>query len=51
MVIRKIKHKYHLYSKSINPKTGKRKILGTFKTRAEAIKREKQIQYFKHKRK
>lgn len=40
--------KYRLYSLSLSKKTGKRKILGTFNTREDANKRERQIQYFKH---
>ncbi len=39
--------KYRLYSRSINPKTGKRRNLGTFNTRTEAVKHEREIQYFK----
>ena len=47
-MIRKLKsRKYRLYSKKKDPKTGKRKNLGTFNTRAEAEKHEKQVQYFK----
>jgi hypothetical protein len=47
-MIRKLKSgKYRLYSKKKDPKTGKRKNLGTFDTRAEAEKHEKQVQYFK----
>lgn len=38
---------YRLYSRKINPKTGKRRNLGTFSTRAAAIKHEREIQYFK----
>ena len=38
---------YRLYSRKINPKTGKRRNLGTFKTRAAAEKHEKAVQYFK----
>jgi hypothetical protein len=38
---------YRLYSRKINPKTGKRRNLGTFKTRAEAEKHERAVQYFK----
>ena len=30
-----------------NPKTGKRRNLGTFRTRSEAVQRERAIQYFK----
>ena len=47
-MIRKLKsRKYRLYSKKKDPKTGKRKNPGTFNTRAEAEKHEKQVQYFK----
>ena len=38
---------YRLYSKKTDPKTGKRKNLGTFKTREEAEKHERAVQYFK----
>jgi hypothetical protein len=38
---------YRLYSRKINPKTGKRRNLGTFKTRAAAQKHERAIQFFK----
>jgi hypothetical protein len=38
---------YRLYSRKINPKTGRRRNLGTFKTRAEAEKHERAVQYFK----
>ena len=38
---------YRLYSKKKNPKTGKRRNLGTFKTRAAAEKHEKAVQFFK----
>jgi hypothetical protein len=47
-MIRKLKSgKYRLYSKKKDPKTGKRKNLGTFNTREEAEKHEKQVQFFK----
>ncbi|HSX25574.1 MAG TPA: hypothetical protein VLE89_01035 [Chlamydiales bacterium] len=39
--------KYRLYSRKINPKTGKRRNLGTFSTRAAAVKHEREVQYFK----
>ena len=39
---------YRIYSKKKDPKTGKRKNLGTFDTREAAKKHEKDIQYFKH---
>jgi hypothetical protein len=38
---------YRLYSRKINPKTGWRRNLGTFKTRAAAEKHERAVQYFK----
>lgn len=38
---------YRLYSRKKDPRTGKRKNLGTFKTRAAAEKHEREIQYFK----
>jgi hypothetical protein len=47
-MIRKLKSgKYRLYSIKKDPKTGKRKNLGTFDTREEARKHEKQVQFFK----
>ena len=47
-MIRKLKSgKYRLYSKKKDPKTGKRKNLGTFDAREEALKHEKEVQYFK----
>ncbi len=38
---------YRLYSRKKNPKTGKRRNLGTFTSRAAAVKHERAIQYFK----
>jgi len=38
---------YRLYSRKKDPKTGKRRNLGTFKTRKAAEKHEKAIQFFK----
>jgi hypothetical protein len=38
---------YRLYSRKINPKTGRRRNLGTFKTRAAAQKHEREVQFFK----
>jgi hypothetical protein len=47
-VIRKLKSgEYRLYSLRKNPKTGKRRNLGTFTTRAAAVKHEQEIQFFK----
>jgi hypothetical protein len=49
-MIRKLKSgKYRLYSRKKDPKTGKRKNLGTFDTREEAEKHERAVQYFKRK--
>jgi hypothetical protein len=38
---------YRLYSRKRNPKTGRRRNLGTFKTRAEAERHERAVQFFK----
>ena len=38
---------YRLYSRKKDPKSGKRKNLGTFKTRAAAEKHERAVQFFK----
>ena len=47
-MIRKLKSgEYRLYSRKLNPKTGKRRNLGTFDTRAAAEKHERAVQYFK----
>jgi hypothetical protein len=48
IMIRKLKSgEYRLYSRKTDPKTGKRRNLGTFKSRAAANKHEKEVQYFK----
>jgi len=39
--------KYRLYSRKKNTKTGKRRNLGTFSSRAAALKHERAVQYFK----
>jgi hypothetical protein len=47
-VIRKLASgKYRLYSRKVNPKTGKRRNLGTFASLAAAKKHERAVQYFK----
>ena len=47
-MIRKLKSgEYRLYSGKKNPKTGRRRNLGTFKSRAAAEKHERAVQYFK----
>ncbi len=38
---------YRLLSRKRDPRTGKRRNLGTFRTRAEAERRERQVQFFK----
>lgn len=47
-MIRKLRSgEYRLYSRKKDPKTGKRRNLGTFKTRKAAEKHEKAVQFFK----
>jgi hypothetical protein len=49
-MIRKLKSgKYRLYSRKKDPKTGKRRNLGTFDTLTAAKKHEREVQYFKKK--
>ena len=50
-MIRKLSSgEYRLYSRKKNPKTGKRRNLGTFTTRVAAERHERAVQYFKRKR-
>ena len=47
-MIRKLKSgEYRLYSRKKDPKTGRRRNLGTFSSRAAAEKHERAVQYFK----
>jgi len=47
-MIRKLKTgEYRLYSRKADPKTGRRRNLGTFKSRAAAEKHERAVQFFK----
>lgn len=47
-MIRKLKSgEYRLYSRKKDPKTGKRRNLGTFASKAAAQKHERAVQYFK----
>jgi hypothetical protein len=47
-MIRKLRDgKWRLYSRKINPKTGKRRNLGTFTSKKAALQHEREIQYFK----
>lgn len=39
--------KFRLYARKLDPRTGKRRNLGTFATRAAAEKHERAVQYFK----
>ena len=47
MIRRLSSGKYRLYSKKKDPRTGKRKNLGTFGSRAAAEKHERAVQFFK----
>ena len=38
---------YRLYSRKKDPRTGKRRNLGTFRTRAAAERHERAVQFFK----
>jgi hypothetical protein len=47
-MIRKLKTgKYRLYSRKLDPRTGRRRNLGTFSTRAAAEQHEHAVQFFK----
>ena len=47
-MIRKLKSgEYRLYSRKKDPKTGRRRNLGTFGNRAAAERHERDVQYFK----
>ena len=47
-MIRKLSSgKFRLYSKKRDPRTGKRRNLGTFDSRAAAEKHERAVQYYK----
>jgi hypothetical protein len=50
MVIRKVGDRWRLYTAKPDPRTGRRRVLGTFRSRAAALRRERQIQFFKHRR-
>lgn len=50
MVIRRVGAKYVLYTKKKDRQTGRRKRLGVFRSREAALRRERQIQFFKHSR-
>jgi len=47
-MIRKLSSEsYRLYSRKANPRTGRRRNLGSFRTRAAAARHERAVQYFK----
>ena len=47
-MIRKLRSgDYRLYSRKLDPRTGKRRNLGTFPTREGAEKHERAVQFFK----
>jgi len=47
-MIRKLKSgEFRLYARTVDAKTGKRRNLGTFTSRAAAEKHEREVQYFK----
>lgn len=47
-MIRKLKSgEYRLYSRKLNPRTGRRRNLGTFKSKVAAQKHERAVQFFK----
>jgi hypothetical protein len=49
-MIRKLSSgEYRLYSRKQDPRTGKRRNLGTFPTRAAAERHERAVQFFKRK--
>ena len=47
MIRRLSSGEFRLYSRKKNPKTGKRRNLGTFRSLAAAKKHERAVQYFK----
>lgn len=50
-MIRKLKDgRFRLYSRKKDPKTGRRRNLGTFRSRAAAEKHERAVQFFKRSR-
>jgi hypothetical protein len=47
-MVRKLKSgEYRLYSRKVDPRTGRRRNLGTFRSRAAAEKHERAVQFFK----
>jgi len=47
-MIRKLQSgEYRLYSRRVDPRTGRRRNLGTFRSRAAAMRHERAVQFFK----
>ena len=47
-MIRKLSDgQFRLYSRKVDPKSGKRRNLGTFRSRVAAERHEREVQYFK----
>ena len=47
-MIRKLRSgQYRLYSRKVDPRTGRRRNLGTFRSRAAAERHERAVQFFK----
>ena len=47
-MIRKLRSgEYRLYSRKLNPRTGKRRNMGTFRTREAAERHERAVQFLK----
>ena len=47
-MIRKLRNgQYRLYSRKVDPRTGRRRNLGTFRSRAAAERHERAVQFFK----
>ena len=47
-MIRKLRSgEYRLYSRRPDPRTGRRRNLGTFRTRAQAVQHEREIEFFR----
>ena len=47
MIRKLISGQYRLYSRKKDPRTGRRRNLGTFRTRAAAERHERAVQFFK----
>jgi hypothetical protein len=48
IMIRKLRTgEYRLYSRKVDAKSGRRRNLGTFRSRAAAVKHEREVQFFK----